>query len=157
MRVAREIMETQVVTVTPDTPLLTVYRLFASEDISGAPVVEQTGEVVGVVSWRDLLNATNEEHDDAIEDLHYYSGGSLFNDREWMADVAEFEDRLSRRRVVDVMTRGVISVPIDASVKEMANLMMQHRIHRVLVLDEERDEGPLVGIVSVFDLVALLQ
>ena len=156
MTLARNIMESHVVTVTPDTPLLSVHRLFADEDISGAPVVDEVGEVVGVVSWRDLMRSANDEHDQSAEELHYYSGSGALDRPEWLDDIEAFEDRLSRRTVSEVMTNGVISVPIDASVKEMAGLMVQHHIHRVLVLDEERDEGPLAGIVSVFDLVKLL-
>ena len=156
MTLAREIMETHVVTVTPETPLLSVHRMFAQEDISGAPVIDEVGEVVGVVSWRDLMRAANEEHDQSADELHYYAGSSTLDQPEWLSDIEMFEDRLSKRTVAEVMTNGVISVPIDASAKEMAKLMVQHKIHRVLVLDEERDEGPLAGIVSVFDLVALL-
>jgi CBS domain-containing protein len=156
MTLARNIMESHVVTVTPETPLLSVHRLFAQEDISGAPVVDQLGEVVGVISWRDLMRAANEEHDQSTDELHYYSDNGSLEPPEWLSDIEAFEDRLSRRTVAEVMTNGVISVPIDASVKEMAALMVEHHIHRVLVLDEERDEGPLAGIVSVFDLVTLL-
>jgi len=157
MTVAREIMEKQVVTVTADSSLLSVYRLFAETDISGAPVVEQTGEVVGVVSWRDLLRAVNEDHDKSVDDLHFYSNDSTLGYREFLSEGEEIEERLARQTVSEVMTTDVITVPVDATVEQMAGLMVEHRIHRVLVVDEKREEGPLVGIVSVLDLVALLR
>lgn len=159
MKVAEEIMETRVVTVAADSPLLAVYRLFVEEDISGAPVLDDGGDVVGVISARDLLRIANETHDDAVMDLHYYEdGGGSFSAsaEEWMTDIEEFEDRLTQRSVSEVMTTGAISVPRDAPINEVAELMLKHRIHRVLVLDEENDEGPLVGLISVFDLVGLL-
>lgn len=156
MTTAADIMESQVVTVSADAPLLSVYRLFVSEDISGAPVVNDTGDVVGVVSTRDLLRTANETHDEAAVDLHYYEGGFSFQDDEWKTDVEDFEDRLTQRDVSEVMTTGVISIPPDATVSDIAALMQKHRIHRVLVLDEDNDEQALVGIVSVFDLVGLL-
>ncbi len=156
MKTAEDIMERHVVTVAADAPLLAVYRLFVEEDISGAPVINEVGDVVGVISVRDLLRTANETHDDAIMDLHYYESGTSFPSEEWMTDIEEFEDRLTRRSVAEVMTTGAISVSRDAPVHEIAQLLLKHRIHRVLVLDEENDEGPLVGLVSVFDMVGLL-
>ena len=157
MTVASDIMQRQVVTVAADSPLLAVYRLFVEEDISGAPVVNETGDVVGVISSRDLLRVANETHDDAVMDLHYYEGAPSFKGEEWMTDIEEFEDRLTQRSVSQVMTTGAISVSRDTPINEIADLLLKHRIHRVLVLDVENDEGPLVGIVSVFDMVALLR
>lgn len=157
MTVAEDIMEKRVITVAADSPLLAVYRLFVGEDISGAPVVDDTGDVVGVISARDLLRIANETHDDAVMDLHYYEDSPSFRGEEWMTDIEEFEDRLTQRSVSQVMTTGAISVHRDTPINEIADLLLKHRIHRVLVLDVENDEGPLVGIVSVFDMVALLR
>jgi CBS domain-containing protein len=157
MTVAEDIMQRRVVTVASDSPLLAVYRLFMEEDISGAPVVDETGEVVGVISTRDLLRTANETHDAAIDDLHYYESSHVFRTEEWLTDVEEFEDRLTHRNVAEVMTTGVISVRRDTPVSAIADLLLKHRIHRVLVLDDDDDEGPLVGLVSVFDLVSLLR
>jgi CBS domain-containing protein len=157
MKVAEDIMERRVVTVAADSPLLAVYRLFVAEDISGAPVVDETGDVVGVISARDLLRSANETHDDAAMDLHYYENSASFDGEEWMTDIEEFEDRLTHRSVSQVMTTGAISVRRDAPINEIADLLLKHRIHRVLVVDDESDEGPLVGLVSVFDMVGLLR
>lgn len=157
MKVAEDIMERRVVTVAADSPLLAVYRLFVAEDISGAPVVDETGDVVGVISARDLLRTANETHDDAAMDLHYYENSTSFDGEEWMTDIEEFEDRLTHRSVSQVMTTGAISVRRDAPINEIADLLLKHRIHRVLVVDDESDEGPLVGLVSVFDMVGLLR
>jgi CBS domain-containing protein len=157
MKVAADIMERRVVTVAADSPLLAVYRLFVAEDISGAPVVDETGDVVGVISARDLLRTANETHDDAAMDLHYYENAASFDGEEWMTDIEEFEDRLTHRSVSQVMTTGAISVRRDAPINEIADLLLKHRIHRVLVVDDESDEGPLVGLVSVFDMVGLLR
>ncbi len=157
MTVAEDIMEKRVVTVAADSPLLAVYRLFVAEDISGAPVVDESGDVIGVISARDLLRIANETHDDAVMDLHYYEDSSSFAPEEWMTDIEEFEDRLTQRSVSQVMTTGAISVRLDTPISEIADLLLKHRIHRVLVLDPDDDEGPLVGLVSVFDMVSLLR
>ena len=157
MTVAEDIMEKRVVTVAADSPLLAVYRLFVQEDISGAPVIDEAGDVVGVISARDLLRIANETHDDAAMDLHYYEASSSFTPDEWMTDIEDFEDRLTQRSVSQVMTTGAISVNRDTPINEIAELFMKHRIHRVLVFDPENDEGPLIGLVSVFDMMTLLR
>jgi CBS domain-containing protein len=155
--VAKDIMEKSVVTVDPNQPLLSVYRLFADEDISGAPVIDSAGEVVGVISSRDLVRVVTQEHSEASEDLYYYSGTSSFEDSEWFSDVRGFEDRLALRTVADVMTKGVISVAADTPVAEIAEIFHKDRIHRVLVMDEKAEPTPVIGLVSVFDLVNLLR
>jgi len=154
---AEDIMRTDVITVYDDEPLLKVHRLFVEEDISGAPVLDEDDEVVGVISSRDLLRVMSQEHDAQQEDRHYYTGSASLDDREWLTDIEEFEDRLAKRTVSEAMTTEVISVAPDATVPEIAKLLLGHRIHRVLVLDSEDDEGPLVGLISVFDLVTLLR
>jgi CBS domain-containing protein len=153
---ARNIMQTDLITVGVEEPLLTVYRLFVREDISGAPVVDERGTPVGVISTRDLLRTAEQEHDEAQRKVHFYAGGSLSGD-EWRADVEEFEDRLSRVTAADVMNPEVIAVAPDTSVPEVADCILKHEIHRVLVIDPEQDGSPLVGIISLFDLVHLLR
>ena len=157
MIIARDIMETEVVTIGAGEPLINLYRVLLREDISGVPVLDDRGGVVGVVSARDLLETTEEERDAARRELDYYSGDSSLGHCEWLADVEEFEDRLSLRSVSEVMTAEVIAVPPHAPVPEIADRILQNRIHRVLVIDEEADEDPLVGLISLFDLVGLLR
>ena len=57
---ARNIMQSQVVSVSPDDPLPSVQRLFFEEEIHGAPVVDDQGRVVGLISTIDLLHAAAE-------------------------------------------------------------------------------------------------
>ncbi len=59
MKTAKDIMQTQVVSVGSDDPLPSVYRLFADEEISGAPVVDESGTVVGVVSIRGRIGRSD--------------------------------------------------------------------------------------------------
>ena len=56
-------------------------------------------------------------------------------------------------RVEDAMTGSSVTVQHDATIGEVARAMRHHRVHRVLVLRE----GSLVGLISSFDLVALLE
>ncbi|MBW2293316.1 MAG: CBS domain-containing protein [Deltaproteobacteria bacterium] len=130
---AKDFMQTRVTRVSPDDPLVSVHRLFCDEEISGAPVVADTGEVLGV--FRDGVAADPAE-------ARSTDGGSF--------------DRLTSCTVSDVMSPEVISVGPDSPLTEVVEKIMENRIHRVLVLDSSEHGGSLVGIISVFDLVQLL-
>ena len=66
VRTARDVMQTYLISVNPETPLLEVHRLFVDEEINGAPVVDETGRLLGVISSVDLLRAVEEEHDASL-------------------------------------------------------------------------------------------
>lgn len=157
MAVARDVMETRVVRVGAEDPLPSVYRLFYDEEISGAPVVDDTGQVVGVVSASDLIRVAREERD-ALRGLpDFYRDGGADARSEWFTEQGEYEDRLAERRVSDVMTSHVVSVTPDTPIPMVAKVILNNRIHRVLVLEEKEGSDYLVGIITLFDLVALLQ
>ena len=106
-------MQTGLMTVTPETPLADVQRMFVEEEIHGAPVVDDEGVVRGVVSSLDLLR-----------------------------DSAELEGRGgSELTATDAMTRELVSVTSDTPVAEIAQKMRLQHIHRVLVIDDEQLVG----------------
>jgi CBS domain-containing protein len=156
VKTAKDIMQTQIVSVGLDDPLLSVYRLFADEEISGAPVVDESGKVVGVVSIRDLIRATSDEQENSLVDADYFHDGLVNSKESWLMAGEDFEETLSHRVVSDVMTADVISVTPDAPIREIVHRILTDRIHRVLVVDRRGDEDALVGLISLFDLVALL-
>ena len=152
-RLARDVMETGVVTIDPEASLLDAYRLFVEEEISGAPVVGEDGRVLGVVSAHDLLRATEEERDTAWVQTNYFRDLAEFTGPDWGSVARDFQDRLAERTVRDVMTMGAITVAPDATIPEIASTLRKNRVHRVLVAEDDR----LVGLISSFDLVALLE
>ena len=152
-RIASEIMETQVLTVSPETPLLSIQRMFLDESIHGAPVVDGEGRVVGVITSADLLRAVSEEHDSAGGDQSYLRDVLEFSSPDWAQMPEDFQDRLTQLTATDFMTDRVVSVSPDATVAEVALMIGQARVHRVCVV--KGDE--LVGIISTFDLVAELE
>ena len=150
---ARDVMQSQVITVSPESPLLDVQRLFVEEEINGAPVVDDSGILVGVVTTRDLLRAVEEEHDSAVSEARYFRDDLEFSGPDWGRVPDDFQDRLSERSVAEVMTPGSVAVGPDDSIPTVASTLRSNRIHRVLVAEG----GKLVGIISSFDLVALLE
>jgi CBS domain-containing protein len=150
---ARDVMQTGVATIDRDATLLDAHRLLVEEEIHGAPVVDEGGALVGVISTLDILRAVREEHDSAAADPTYYREFLEFSGPDWASGPEDFQDRLSQVTVADAMTGSVVAVRPDAPVPEIARLLRANRIHRVLVTEGDQ----LVGIVSTFDLVALLE
>jgi CBS domain-containing protein len=150
---ARDVMQTHVVTIEADASLLDAQRLFVEEEINGAPVVDADGRVVGVVSVRDLLRGSSEEQDTVLSEPHYYRDLTEFSGPDWANGPEDFQNRLASRTVSEVMTEGALMLAPDSPVDEIARTLRQSRIHRVLIAEE----GVLVGIVSTFDLMALLE
>ncbi len=152
-RTARDVMQTYLISVNPETPLLEVHRLFVDEEITGAPVVDETGRLLGVISSVDLLRAVEEEHDAASAGSRYFQDILEFSGSEWQEGPDDFQDRLGEQTVSDAMTRGGITVAPETAVSEVAATLRKHRIHRVFVVDGDQ----LCGVISTFDLVALLE
>jgi CBS domain-containing protein len=146
-------MQTYLISVNPETPLLEVHRLFVDEEINGAPVVDETGRLLGVISSVDLLRAVEEEHDAASTGFDHLRDFLEFSGPDWQEGSDTFQTRLGERTVADAMTRGGITVAPETPVPEVAATLRKHRIHRVFVVDGER----LCGVISTFDLVALLE
>jgi CBS domain-containing protein len=138
---ARDIMTTKVVTVAPDTRVEEIARLLLERRISGVPVVDADGRLVGIVTEGDLMRRP-----DIGTERHRGWWLRLFGDeRERAAEYA----RAHGSRADEVMTRNVVTVDEDTPVGEIARLLEAHRIKRVPVVRG----GQLVGIVSRANLL----
>lgn len=152
-KLARDLMQTHLITVAPETPLLDVQRLFVEEEIGGAPVVDDMQRLLGVISSVDVLRAVEEEHETGATQSSYLRDTLEFSGPDWSQRLVDFQDRLAQISVSDAMTRGTVTVEGSAGVSEIARAMREHHIHRVFVVDE----GRLAGVISTFDLVSLLE
>jgi CBS domain-containing protein len=150
---ARELMEARVVSVDPEASLLEVHRLFAEEEISGAPVVDGVGKLVGVITASDLIRAVEEESATARVDSHYFRDLLPYSAPDWDAGPEDFQDRLAGLRVSDAMTRGVVSIPPSTPAPEIARLLRERHIHRAFVAANEQ----LLGVVTAFDLLRVVE
>jgi CBS domain-containing protein len=152
---ARDLMQTDVVVVTAETPLLQIHRLFIEEEINGAPVVDEDGEVVGVISSLDLLREVQEEYDTGagINVPMYFREELPYSGPDWLSAPEDFQDRMSELTAADAMVKEIVSVTPDTSVSEVARIMREQHIHRVLVVAD----GELEGILTSFDLISQLE
>jgi CBS domain-containing protein len=138
---ARDVMTTKVVTVRPDTRVEQIAALLLERRISGVPVVDAGGRLVGIVTEGDLMRRP-----EMGTERHRGWWLRLFGDeRERVAEYA----RSHGTRAEQVMTRNVVTVTEETSLGEIARLLEEHRIKRVPVV---RD-GKLVGIVSRANLL----
>ncbi len=138
---AKDIMSSPVVTVSPDASVAEVAALLLEKRISGVPVVDQTGQIVGILSEGDLLRRvetdTQRHRPHWLEMLLGQSG-----------DAGSFI-KSHASRVGDVMSHDVIASHPEASLREIAELMERHGIKRVPIVDG----GRIVGIVSRANLM----
>lgn len=159
---AADVMTSDLVTVRDDMTVTDLARFLVDREISGAPVVDADGDLIGVISLTDVARATGDEGtvtvdhaaDSAFWRGHMEDPGILGG---WEEHYDESDlDRLRVEgrgaRVRDLMSTMVYSVSAETPVAEIARAMVQGHYHRVLVT---RD-GRLVGIVSSLDLVGLL-
>lgn len=141
---ASDVMTKDVITVRPETPVLQVARTLLERHISGVPVVDDDGRVIGIVSEGDLMRRIQGE----TEGRGSWWLALFTSSVERMREFVKAHGQTARH----VMTDNPITVPPTAHVGEIARLLEQHRIKRVPVVEN----GKPVGIVSRANLLHAL-
>ena len=149
---AADLMTPNVLSVRDDMSLGELAEFLTLHEISGAPVQDDSGTVIGVVSLSDIARAAAEEPtlDRDQSSASYYVRG--WEDRLDPADLDHFRIHEASVLVRDIMTPKVFSVTKDAPVADIAEILIDAHLHRLLVT---RD-GKAVGIVTTTDLLGLL-
>jgi CBS domain-containing protein len=142
---AKDVMTTEPICVEPSTTIRELWSIFDRNEISGAPVVDQQGRAVGVVSKTDLLRRYSEGN---VNEAASY----LFEMLAEQGDLDQGKDIASEPHfsVNDVMTESPITAAPDTPVAEVARRMHDARVHRVIVVDKH--DVP-VGIITSLDLL----
>jgi len=139
-----ELMTREVITVFPDTPVVEIARRMLQHHISGIPVVERDGRLVGIVTETDLVvrNAN----------VHFPTFLQILDARIYLSSPRHFEEELRRALgtvAADVMTREVQTVRPDDDISVAATLMFDRRINPIPVVED----GLLRGIISRTDII----
>ncbi|MEX2217553.1 MAG: CBS domain-containing protein [Phycisphaerales bacterium] len=140
----RDVMTVDPVCVSPSTTIRELARTLENNEISGAPVVDQEGRVVGVVSKTDLIRRCSEGTDELPP-------AYLFEVLREQGD--ENDEEVIREPLVcveDFMTADPVTVPPESPASSAARLMCERRIHRLVVVDGDRFP---IGIVTTLDLL----
>ena len=158
---ASDLMQHELVQLHASTPIERAVETFEEYKISGAPVVNEADDLVGVLSASDIVK-TEHVHQGRIEAQrgeYYFSDpfSDDWSDSLW-GDDGPFsaEDYspavLGRETVGDWMTPSVVAVAPDDTLQGICALMARERIHRVFVV---KDKAP-VGVITSFDVVSYL-
>ena len=141
---AKSVMTTDIVTVPPETTIAETARRMLIHHVSAVPVVDPDNRPLGLVSEGDVMR---------------YFGAQFQSKRaQWLRMLAEGETLapeflaeigLNQRHVREIMSTAIVSADEEASLAELADLMLKHGIKRVPIL---RD-GVLVGMVSRAELI----
>jgi len=167
VRYVEEIMQRDVVTVSPDTTVRELLRTMVANQISGLPVVSDTGEILGVVSTTDVIRLGAQEAEVtrgsltweplALPEEEYDEDSAapfFLISEDWTYPTEDQTEAISEGvfegfSVRDIMTPAAFTVGPRDGVSLVAKFLLQGRIHRALVVEE----GRLKGIVTTFDLL----
>lgn len=136
---ARDVMTKGVLTIDADKTIFEAAERLIAARVSALLVVDKDGKLEGIVSEADLIGRV---------DAGNSAAPLLRRAAENIAEAAAFV-RSRSQHVADVMTRNVVTADVDATLGEVAELMVQHRIKRIPVVER----GAVVGVVSRIDLL----
>ena len=149
-KTVKDLMNPDIMTVADDMTTDALARYLTEREISGAPVVDSQGHLIGVVSMTDIGRNMAEPFDvEASRRSGFY--------RDIAADLTleDLGQRYVEERaftVRDVMTPVIHQVPLTASAAEAARLMIDHHIHRLVVIQGKEP----VGIITSLDLLKVI-
>ncbi|MBD1850429.1 CBS domain-containing protein [Leptolyngbya sp. FACHB-711] len=144
-----DVMTADPIVVKPETPLNEAIQILAEKRISGLPVVNDSGSLVGVISETDLMwqetGATPPAYIKILDSVIY------------LENPARYERELHKalgQTVGEVMTdRDIVTIKPDKSLREAAQLMHDRSVHRLPVLS---NDGKLIGILTRGDIVRFM-
>jgi len=143
MRFVRDAMVRDIIALAPDTAIDAISQLFSLNGISAAPVIDRTGQVLGVVSLSDLVDAERPRSDTLGQHFYY---------RVWRGEVRAVgivcgEPPKQTGVAKDVMSAPILTISADATVEDASRRMLDDHVHRLFVLES----GRVTGLTSALD------
>src|SRR4030067_1446146 len=140
---AKDIMTKDIITVKPATTIEDLAHILIKHQISGTPVVDEDGNLIGIVTENDLINKNKKLHIPTILRL-FDAFIPLGTSR-----LEEEIKRMAAFTVGEICTRNVVTGDQDMSIEDGGTMMTEKKIHLLPVLKEKR----LVGIIGKKDLI----
>jgi CBS domain-containing protein len=141
---ASDVMVRNVITIGPQALVSEAAKLLTENDISALPVVNEQGDVVGIISEADLMR-----REEIGTEKKHYSWLEAVMPATMLAN--EFAHSHGMK-VEEVMSKHVVSAKADAPLAEIATILERNRIKRVPIIEQ----GKIIGIVSRANLVQAL-
>ncbi len=131
----RDLMTSRVYTFSSADSFSDIVKLLIKKRISGAPVVNKKGKVVGVISEKDLFYKLFPSQKQFYRDLEYYMN---------FERIGKEAKKVSKLKAKDFMSKKIVSIRSDENILRACSLFLIHNIRRLPVIDD----GKLVGIVT---------
>lgn len=148
MMTARDIMTKEVVTVTIETSLKELAKIFVETRHSNIPVLDQAGQLVGVISETDLIEQQ--------KPLHIPTVMALFEGVFYLNSEKRFKEEVGRvtaTTVGELYQKDPVTCAPEATIREMAGLMSKHKVHLLPVLEA----GQMIGVVARLDMIRVME
>jgi CBS domain-containing protein len=145
----RDIMDTDVPTVTVVDSVEKVLHVLRDHELPGVPVVNEGGRCVGIITEADLVLS---DEDDDLHLPHYFQ---LFGGVVFLESVSHWEERVRKAFAAtaeDMMTPNPVTIGPDATVREAARVIARRKHNRLPVVEH----GRLVGVVTRVDVLDAL-
>ncbi len=144
MLTAKDIMTKTVVSVKPDTSIEELSSLLVKNQISGVPVVDDSGTLYGIVTENDLISRNKR--------LHIPTVVSFLDAAIYLESSKRFEEevkRMAATKVGDICNRKVVTIAEDTTIVDIATIMDEKKAHLLPVVRN----GKVTGIVGKRDVV----
>ena len=145
---AREIMTREIVSVTLDTSIKELAHKFVATGVSTMPVVDDNGDLKGIVSETDLVEQQKPLH---IPTVMAFFDGVFYLDSE--KRFRKEVDRVTAQTVGEICNHEPVTCSPDATVREIAGLMTTNKAHLIPVLEH----GKMIGVVARLDLIRAVE
>jgi CBS-domain-containing membrane protein len=144
MLTAKDIMTRIVVTVKPETSIEELASLLVKHQISGVPVLDEKGELYGIVTENDLISQNKR--------LHIPTVVSFLDAAIYLESSKKFEQevkRITATKAGEICSRKVLTITEDTTLVDIATIMDEKKTHLLPVVKD----GKMVGIVGKRDVV----
>lgn len=146
-RVASELMAPDPISIRAEASAAEALTLFTEKGIHAAPVIDEAGRPIGVLSRSDLL-----VHQ--VEHAKYRAGGPEYFFEPTFESDGQAGAGPSKTKVADLMTPAVFAVSPDTPVHRVVSDMVGLHVHRLFVVDSD---GVLIGVISTMDVLKFLK
>ncbi len=140
---ARDIMTRDVTTVSADATVAELGRLFIERQVSGAPVIDAGGRLLGIVTENDLISKNSRLHIPTV--LRLFDAFIPLGTSKLEAELR----KMTATTVGEICVKKVVTVEEETTIDEIATIMNEKRIHLLPVIKE----GKIVGIIGKKDLI----
>lgn len=151
--VAADVMQRDMVTVTPSDTLRDALTLMTENHVTGLPVMDARSRCIGLITASDILGFEEEHAEERADEGMMQHFNNEIGRWESVPLSAFGLEEFGDVRVEEVMTRELIYVERETPLKEVAKKMLGQDVHRVLVMD---DRFNLYGIITSFDFVRVV-